>query len=91
MAYAASIPTGGKTCGAYSHLKNSTNWNFKERCDVEHRVKVTVLDKNYFRNYRRNIVQYPTAESVPAIMLAMNLCFIAMMSAMIIGIWEQVH
>ena len=58
---------------------------------MEHRVKVTVLDKNYFRNYRHNIVQYPTAESVPAIMLAMNLCFIAMMSAMIIGIWEQVH
>ena len=58
---------------------------------MEHRVKVTVLDKKYFRNYRRNIAQYPIVESVLAIMLAMNLCFIAMMSVMIIGIWAQVH
>ena len=58
---------------------------------MEHRVKVKVLDKKYFRTYRRNIAQYPIVESVFAIMLAMNLCFIAMMSVMIIGIWEQVH
>lgn len=58
---------------------------------MEHRVKVTVLDKKYFQNYKHNIVQYPTVENVLVTMLEMNLCFIATMSVMTIGIWEQAH
>ena len=65
MAYAASIPTGGKTCGAYSHLKNSTNWNFKERCDVEHRVKVTVLDKKLFPELQAQYCAVPDSGKCP--------------------------
>ena len=62
----------------------------EKRCDMEHRVKVTVLDKSYFRNYKHKIAQTPTAGNVLVIMWAMNLCFIEMMSEMITGIWEQV-
>lgn len=58
---------------------------------MKHRVKVTVLDKKYFRNCRNNIVRYQIVEDALAIMLAMNLCFIAMMNAMTTGIWEQAH
>lgn len=58
---------------------------------MEHRVKVTVLDKKLFPNYRHNIVQYPTVGNVLVTMLEMNLCFIATMSVMTIGIWEQAH
>ena len=55
---------------------------------MEHRVFWT---KNYFQNYRHNIVQYPTVENVLATMLEMNLCFIGTMSVMTTGIWEQAH
>ena len=58
---------------------------------MEHRVKVTVLDKNYFRNYSRNIVQYPTAANAPATMLAMSSCFTATMSGMTFGTWVREH
>ena len=63
----------------------------EERWDMEHRVKVTVLDKSYFRNYKHNIAQTPTAGNVLVIMWAMNLCFIEMMNEMITGIWEREH
>ena len=58
---------------------------------MEHRVKVTVLDKNYFLNCKRSIALYQTVVNVLAAMWAMNLCFIEMMNEMIIGIWEQEH
>ena len=56
---------------------------------MEHRVKVTVLDKKYFRNYRRNIVQYPTVVNVLVTMWEMSSCFSATMNGMISGTWAR--
>lgn len=56
---------------------------------MEHRVKVTVLDKKYFPSYRRCIALDQTAESVRATMWEMNLFFTGTVSGMIIGIWAQ--
>ncbi len=58
---------------------------------MEHRVKVTILEKSYFLNYKRSIALYQTAVNALATMWAMNLCFIEMKNEMIIGIWEQEH
>ena len=58
---------------------------------MEHRVKVTVLDKKLFSELQAQYCAYPTEENVLATMLEMNLCFIGTMSVMTTGIWEQAH
>lgn len=58
---------------------------------MEHRVKVTVLDKNCFRICKRSTAPCRTAANAPATMLVMNFCFTATMSEMISGTWVLEH
>ena len=58
---------------------------------MEHRVKVTVLDKKLFPELQAQYCAVPDSGNVLVTMLEMNLCFIATMSVMTIGIWEQAH
>lgn len=53
---------------------------------MKHKVKVTVLDKNYIPNYSRNTVQIRIRESVRATMSVMNLFFIATVTETTFGI-----
>ena len=58
---------------------------------MEHRVKVTVLDKKLFPELQRSTAPCRTAASVLVTVLAMSLCFIATMSEMISGTWVLEH
>ena len=60
---------------------------------MEHRVKVTVLDKKLFPELQAQYCAVPcrTAANAPATMLVMNSCFTATMNGMISGTWVLEH
>ncbi len=55
---------------------------------MKYKVKVTVIDKNYFLNFNSNIVWILLPEHVNVIMWVMNSFFSGMMRGMISGIWD---
>ena len=56
---------------------------------MEHRVKVTVLDKKLFPELQAQYCAAPDSGKCPCYNVAMNLCFIATMSEMISGTWGR--
>ena len=58
---------------------------------MEHRVKVTILDKKLFPSCKRGTAPCRTAANAPATMLVMNSCFTATMNGMISGTWVLEH
>ena len=64
-------------------------WNEEKR--MQYKVKVTVLDKSFIRNYNRNTAPYRTAANAPAIMWVMSFCFTATMRGTTFGTWVREH
>ena len=58
---------------------------------MEHRVKVTVLDKKLFPDLQAQYCAVPDRANAPATMLVMNSCFTATMNGMISGTWVLEH
>lgn len=56
---------------------------------MEHRVKVTVLDKKLFPELQAQYCAVPDSANAPATTWAMSFCFTAMTSATIFGTWAQ--
>ena len=55
---------------------------------MKHKVKVTVIDKNYIQNYNTSIVLTQILELVLVIMSVMNLFSTVMIRGMTSGIWD---
>ena len=58
---------------------------------MEHRVKVTVLDKKLFPELQARYCAVPDSGKCPATMLVMNSCSTATMNGMISGTWVLEH
>lgn len=56
---------------------------------MQYKVKVTVLDKNYTRNYSRNTVLFRTVGNAPVTMWVMSFCFTATMRGTTSGTWVR--
>ena len=55
---------------------------------MKHKVKITVIDKSFTRNYKSSIALTLIPEPVLATMSEMNLNFIETMKEMIFGTWD---
>ena len=58
---------------------------------MEHRVKVTVLDKKLFPELQAQYCAVPDSGKCPCYNVGDEFMFIVTMSVMTIGIWEQAH
>ena len=58
---------------------------------MQYKVKVTVLEKNYTRNYSRNTVLFRTVGNAPVTMWVMSFCFTATMRGTTSGTWVRVR
>ena len=57
---------------------------------MQHKCKVTVIDKKFILNFRPSTVPIPIQAHVHAIMLGMNLFLNAMEMRIISGIWDLI-